>query len=111
MRLKVTKNREKRTIKLLQSGYIEKLLDCYGICKAKTVKIFVQDMILLLSDTLTSELKKAKYVTNIGSIIYAIVESRVNIAFAIFMVSRFAKNSSLEHFYAIDQILCYLAGS
>ena len=42
---------------------------------------------------------------------YAMVETRIEIAFATSMVSRFAKNPSSEHFNAIDQILRYLAGS
>lgn len=42
---------------------------------------------------------------------YAMVETRIDIAFATSMVSRFAKNPSSEHFNAIDQILRYLARS
>ena len=42
---------------------------------------------------------------------YAMVETRIDIAFATFMVSRFTKNPSSEHFNAIDQILRYLAVS
>ena len=71
----------------------------------------MQDTILLPSDTLTSELKKAKYLAKVGSIIYAIVEIRIDIAFLTSMVSKFANNASLEHFHAIDQILRYLAKS
>ena len=37
--LKVTRNREKRTIKLSQPGYTQKLLDRHGMLKAKTAKV------------------------------------------------------------------------
>lgn len=39
------------------------------------------------------------------------VKIRIEIAFAIFMINRFAKNSSSEYFNIINQILQYLAGS
>ena len=39
------------------------------------------------------------------------IQTRIDIAFAISMVSQFAKNSSSKHFNAINQILRYLAGS
>ena len=71
----------------------------------------MQDTILLPSDTLTSELEKAKYSAKVNLIIYAMIETHIGIAFAIFMVSKFANNPSSEHFHAIDQILYYLAES
>lgn len=40
---------------------------------------------------------------------YAMVETRVDIAVATSIVSRFAKIASSKHFNAIDQILRYLA--
>lgn len=39
------------------------------------------------------------------------VETQIDIPFAILMVSRFAKNPGLDHFSAVDQILRYLASS
>lgn len=39
------------------------------------------------------------------------VETQVNITFAISMVRHFTQNPKLDHFNAIDQILRYLANS
>ena len=41
IRLKITWDREKRIIKLLQSDYIEKLLNCHNLCKIKTTKVLM----------------------------------------------------------------------
>ena len=109
IRFKVTQDQEKWTIKLLQPSYIKKLLDYYGICKIKTAKIPIQNIILLSFDMLISELEKAKYLAKVGSIIYVIVETCINITFATSMVSKLSNNPSLEYFHAIDQILRYLA--
>ena len=109
--LKVTRNREKRTIKLSQLGYIEKLLDCHSMLKAKIAKVSMQNTILLPSNTPVYESEKVKSVAKIGSIIYAMVENQIDIAFAISMISRFVKNPSSKYFNIIDQILQYLAGN
>lgn len=42
---------------------------------------------------------------------YIMVKTCINLAFAIFMVSNFTKNSSFKHFHTIDQILHYLTKS
>lgn len=41
MRLKVIWDWEKQTIKLFQSGYIEKLLNYHSMLKAKTAKVLM----------------------------------------------------------------------
>lgn len=111
VRLKITQDWKKRIIKLSQLRYIKKLLDCHSILKAKTTKVPMRKIALFLLDILILDLEKAKYSTKIGSIIYAIVKTQIDITFVTFMVSRFAKNSSSEHFNAIDQILYYLTES
>ena len=105
--LKVIRDREKWTIKLSQPGYIEKLLDRYGMLKPKTAKVPMRDTILLSSNIPASKSENVKYAAKVSLIIYAMVETRIEIAFAPSMVSRFAKNPSSEHFNAIDQILQY----
>lgn len=109
--LKVTRDRKQRTIKLSQSGYIEKLLNQHGMLKAKTAKIPMRKTPLVPYKKLVSSNKKTKYAAKIGSIMYAMVKTRIDIGFATSMVSRFAKNPGPDHFSAVDQILRYLAGS
>lgn len=111
MRLKVIQDREKRTMKLSQLGYIKKLLNCHDILKTKTAKVSIQETIFFPSYISAFKQEKAKYSAKIGLIMYAIIETRMNIAFATYIVSRFIKNPSLENFDIIDQILRYLAKS
>ncbi len=109
--LKVTRDRKQKTIKLSQPGYIEKLLDRHGMLKAKTAKIPMRETPLVPYEKPVSSNEKTKYAAKIGSIMYAMVETRIDIALATSMVSRFAKNPGPDHFSAVDQILRYLAGS
>ena len=97
-RLKVSRNRENRTIKLSQPSYIKKLLDCHSILKAKNTKVFIKDTIVFSSNTPISESEKAKSLAKIGLIIYAMVKIYIDIAFATSMISRFCKISYLRIF-------------
>ena len=82
--LKVTLDREKKTIKLFYPGYIKKLLDCYGMLKVKTTKVSMQETVLLSSNAPISDLEKAKYSAKVRSIMYIIVKTQINIAFRYF---------------------------
>lgn len=90
IRLKVTQNWEKNAIKLSQPEYIKKLLNYYTMLKAKTTKISVQKTALFSSDTPALDLEKAKYLTKVGLIIYAMVKTWIDIAFANSIISWFA---------------------
>lgn len=79
--------------------------------KLKTAKMPMQEILLLFYKKLISSNKKTKYVAKIGSIIYALVDTQIDIAFATSMVSRFANCFKPDHFSAINHILRYLAGS
>lgn len=109
--IKITRDWIKKTIKLSQPGYIKKLLDRHVMLKAKTTKTPMQENLLLLYDKLVSSNKKTKYISKIKSILYTIIETKINCIFAISIVSHFTKNPGLDHFSIIDQILKYLASS
>ena len=71
----------------------------------------MQETPLVPYKKLVASNKKTKYAAKTGSIMYAMVETQIDIAFATSMVSRFAKNPGPDHFSAVDQILRYLANS
>ncbi len=79
--------------------------------KTKTVKTPMRETPLLPYEKSVSSNEKTKYVAKIGSIIYTMVETRIDIAFAMSMVSRFAKNPGPDYFCTVDRILRYLADS
>lgn len=70
--------------------------------KVKTAKVFIQNIIFLLSNTPISKIEKIKYTEKISLIIYVIVEILIHIEFAISIVSQFAKNLSLKYFNAFN---------
>ena len=54
---------------------------------------------------------KIPYANAVGSLMYAMVCSRPDIAYSVSLVSRFMSNSGKEHWQALKLILRYIKGS
>ena len=57
------------------------------------------------------EMRKVPYASVVGSLMYAIVCTRYDIAHAVGVVSRFLSNPDKEHWVAVKWILKYLRGT
>ncbi|KAL5578011.1 hypothetical protein UlMin_019710 [Ulmus minor] len=57
------------------------------------------------------EMSKVPYSSAVGSLMYAMVCTRPDIAYAVGVVSRFLSNSGKEHWEAVKWILRYLRGT
>lgn len=107
--LKVTRDREKKTIKLLQPAYINKVLEKFHLSGANTANCPMKESTLLTQRTEgegeASPSEKEKYQGMTGSLMFSMVETRPDIAYAMSLVSRFAKNPSHQHTKAVKTIL------
>lgn len=63
------------------------------------------------TDGEASPSERERYQVMIGSLIFSIVETKPDTAFAISVASRFAKNPSHQHTEAVKTILRYMKGS
>ena len=63
------------------------------------------------SDKDMKEMSKVPYASSVGSLMYAMVCTRPNIAHAVGVVSRFLTNPRKEHWEAVKWILRYLRGT
>lgn len=102
--LKVECNRINCTIKLSQPAYIDKV---------HAVNIPMKETALLQQRTeeQASTAERERYQGMIGSIMFSMVETRSEIAFATSVASRFAKNPGHQHTEAVKTILRYFKGS
>lgn len=91
LRLKVEKNRENQIIKLLQSAYINQVFSKFHLDKANTVNTLIKKIIHLQpkskgkNKAIAAEKKSYQLMT--GSIMFSMVEIRLNISFAILIAS------------------------
>lgn len=92
--LKVQRNQKKQTIKLFQPAYIDKVFSKFHLNKVYIVNISMKKIALLKQRTNgeVSASEKKRYQEMTGSLMFSIVETRPDIAFATSITSRFVEN-------------------
>ena len=63
---------------------------------------------LLLYEGTTIKEETRRYLRKVGSLLYAIVIIRLDIAFIVLCLARFTINPGLEYQYTMDRVLNYL---
>ena len=111
--LKVERDRIKRTIKLSQPAYIDKVFSRFYLDQAHAVNTPMKETALLQprTESQASAAEREKYQGITGYIMFFMVETRPDIAFAISIARRFTKNLGYQHTEAVKTILRYLKGS
>jgi len=106
----ITRDRKNQTIRLSQKGYIEKILKDLGMCEAKPQHTPMKtDQIDKTPESYepTPEIK-TWYARAIGSLMYAMLGTRPDIAFAVSYCSRFLAKPTEAHRTAMRRIMRYL---
>ena len=102
---------------LSQSEYIEKILRRFHMSQAKPVSTPLAAHFKLTSSSRALDkeeevyMSKVPYACAVGSLMYAMVCTRPDIAHAVSVVSRFMSKPSKEHWKAVQWILRYLRGT
>ncbi|KJZ70562.1 hypothetical protein HIM_10030 [Hirsutella minnesotensis 3608] len=105
----VTRDRRNRTIRLSQKGYIEKVLKDFGMCEAKPQYTpMTTDRIETPVDYEPTDEIKTWYAKAIGSLMYAMLGTRPDIAYAVSYCSRFLAKPTEAHRTAAKRIMRYL---
>lgn len=96
LRLKVEKNKENQMIKLSQLAYIDKIFSKFHLDMANMINTQIKEITLLQprakSEGEATVAEKKRYQGMTSSIMFSMIETRLNIFFAISVASRFAKN-------------------
>ena len=105
------------TLKLSQSEYVKKVLSRFNMNEAKPVSTHLGSHFKLSKEqSLKTEeerdhMSKVPYASAIGSLMYAMVCTRPDIAHAVGVMSRFMSRPGKQHWEAVKWILRYLKGS
>jgi hypothetical protein len=89
-----------------QKGYIEKLLDRFGMSECTPLSIPMNPRTKLAKHTGTPPVDIKTYQSLVGGLLHATI-SRWDIQYAIGCVSRYLTNPQMEHMIAAKNILCY----
>lgn len=115
--MEIVRDRKKGQICLSQEKYIEKILERFNMKNAKPVSCPLAGHFKLsknqcpTSEKEKEEMHKIPYASAVGSLMYAMVCTRPDIAHAVGVVSRFLSNPGTEHWEAVKWILRYLRGT
>ena len=106
----VVRNRQKGTIKLCQSNYIDNILARFGMqdCKEVSTPMDVSTNLNTtgpVTRTSIDKLKQISYQNAVGALMYLTQATRPDLAFAVSSVSRFNTSYEISHWEAVKRIL------
>ena len=106
----VTRDRANRIIRLGQAGYVEKFLTEHGMWKPKgtPTPMGTEKFQAAEEDFQATETSRTSYQSAVGSLMYAMLGTRPDIAYAVSVVSRYGSNPNEAHWKAIKRIFRYL---
>jgi len=107
--VRVIRDRSNRTITLIQDNYIDKIakrFDLHNTGRFPKVPLLSEELEKYEGEASKREIKD--YQERVGSILYAAITLRPDVAFAASTLSRFLTNPSSKHLQAADQVIVYL---
>ncbi|KAJ0507783.1 putative RNA-directed DNA polymerase [Helianthus annuus] len=102
--------RSNNGITMTQSHYIEKVLKKFNHYNCSPVSTPLDPSIRLMPNSGDS-VSQLEYSKVIGCLMYAMISTRPNIAYAVGKLSRFTSNPSAQHWQAVNRLLKYLKGT
>ncbi|MCO5572010.1 hypothetical protein L7F22_025761 [Adiantum nelumboides] len=115
--MRITCDRKKRLLYLSQKEYVYKVLDRFNMQKGKALSTPLHAYLKLSKNDCPksveekAEMAKIPYASACGSLMYAMMAMRPDIAHAVGVVSKFMSNPGKKHWDAVKSILRYLSGT
>ena len=115
--MRISRDRVAGTLNLSQEQYIQKVLSRFKVDEAKPRSTPLANHLKLSKEQSpkTAEeheyMEKVPYASAVGSLMYAMVCTRPDIAYAVGAVSRYMSNPGKEHWEAVKWLLRYLKGT
>nr|GEU73717.1 retrovirus-related Pol polyprotein from transposon TNT 1-94 [Tanacetum cinerariifolium] len=115
--MKVVKDRSRKILRVSQSGYVFKILNYFRIDNGKSIKMPLGGHFKLslkdcpVRDYDVERMSKVPYANAVGSLMYLMVCTRPDIAYAVSVVSRYLANPGKNHWEIVKWILKYLWGT
>ena len=108
----IVQDKERKQVYLHQGKYIEKMLKKFGQTEAKPVSTPADlNVKLQKEDGVSRPVDTVTYQSIVGSLLYAAITTRPDIAQAVGVASKFCANPTRSHLTAAKRILRYLKGT
>ncbi|GJZ72093.1 retrotransposon protein, putative, ty1-copia subclass, partial [Tanacetum coccineum] len=115
--MEIVRDRSRKILRVSQSGYVSKILNNFRIDNEKSVQMPLGGHFKLslkdcpARDCDVERMSKVSYANAVGSLMYLMVCTRPDIAYAVSVVSRYLANPGKNHWEAVKWILKYLLGT
>jgi hypothetical protein len=115
--MQIVRDRKTKKLWLSQERYVERVLERFNMKEAKPVSTPLASHFKLSKKSCPSTVEEREkmagipYSSAVGSLMYAMVCTRPDIAHAVGVVSRFLSNPGKDHWEAVKWILRYLRGT
>ena len=112
--MEIRRDRRLPRLHLSQQRYIETILNRHGMADSTPMATPADPHVRLLktpSDHQADSINRQRYQSAVGSLMYAMIGTRPDIAFAVSAVSQHNTNPGPPHWTAVRRIFRYLAGT
>ena len=113
--IKIHRERSRGILGLSQETYINKVLERFNMknCSPSVAPILKGDRLNQCpkNDFKREHMKNIPYTSAVGSLIYAQVCTRPDIAFAVGVLGRYQSNPGIDHWRATNKVMRYLQGT
>jgi Reverse transcriptase (RNA-dependent DNA polymerase) len=112
--MEVTRDRPRRTLRLSQTAYLRKILQDFGMehCNKVTTPMETSSRLMPAEPGYEADSKfRKQYQSAVGSLMYAMLGTRPDLAFAISVISRFSSNPTNAHWSAVKRVFRYIAST
>jgi Reverse transcriptase (RNA-dependent DNA polymerase) len=115
--IEIRRNCENQSIMLSQKSYIDSIIKRFGLEDAKLLASPMEPSAHLTNTQCPAtsreigDMRDVPYREAVGSLMYATIATRPDIAFAIGILSRFSTNPGRAHWEAVKRVFRYLKGT
>ena len=109
----IERDRRQRTLHLSQKVYLKKVLKDHGMWECKPVATPMDSTRLEAAapNHVATAGQRHAYQSAVGSLMYAMLGTRPDLAYAVSVVSRYASNPTNTHWKAVKRIFRYIKGT
>lgn len=113
----IVRDRSKRQLTICQSGYIQSVLERFNMhnCNPASTPMLPGTQLLReqcpVSDQDKAAMASIPYQSALGAVMYAMLGTRPDIAYAVSCLSKFSSNPGRAHWSALKHLLRYLRGT
>ena len=110
LNMEIQRNRVKRSVRITQSTYLKKVLARFNMANSAPVPTPMVVGTQLEEESVDQAISDVvrEYQSMMGSMMYAMIQTRSDICFAITILSRYNQNSNSKHIAAVKRVLRYL---